>query len=96
MELSSLLYQMESFAQYIEQYANSGQLSVTVDGQQVMAVTDSVTTTGEYLCDVGQGSYYFFCSKLFGMSNGSTIFYINTCDSHSVASGSHSCQSTDD
>ena len=64
MELSSLLYQMESFAQYIEQYANSGQLSVTVDGLQVMAVTDSVTTTGEYVCDPGAGSYYFFCSEL--------------------------------
>ena len=63
-ELSSLIYQFEGFARYVDQSASNQQLSVTVDGQEVMAVPDSVTTTGEYVCDPGAGSYYFFCSEL--------------------------------
>ena len=60
--ISSLIYQMESFARLLNDSANDGSLSVTVDGVEVLAVAESVTADGQLACNDGEGSYYFFCS----------------------------------
>ena len=72
MAISSLIYQIEGFAKFLNDSAHNGTLSVTVDGREVQAVADSVTVDGQFACNAGEGSYYFFCSE----------FDCNNCDNH--------------
>ena len=69
---------MEGFAQLLNDSANDGSLSVTVDGMEVLAVADSVTADGQLACNAGEGSYYFFCSE-FGFDICPYIYAILIC-----------------